>query len=156
MSPVTHFLTGWVVANSAPLNWRERAVVTFAAVIPDLDGLGIVPDLLTRHSQHPLLWFRSTTTLFTRCCSQSSFPCLPFFVWPQLDGSIDVIHCVPSAPSRRSRWSTGAGRLHLAHPVLISVQHSMDLAVARSMEAKCLAEYRTYAIFARPHDSAGT
>lgn len=57
MSPVTHFLTGWVMANAAPLNRRERAVVTFAAVAPDLDGLGAVAELLTRHSTHPLLWF---------------------------------------------------------------------------------------------------
>ncbi len=26
-------------------------------LIPDIDGLGIVPELLTRHSAHPLLWF---------------------------------------------------------------------------------------------------
>src|SRR5438445_12683649 len=57
MSPVTHCLTGWVLASSAGLNRRERAVVTVAAVIPDVDGLGIVAELLTRHSQHPLLWF---------------------------------------------------------------------------------------------------
>ena len=57
MSPVTHCLTGWVLASAAGLNRRERAVVTAAAVIPDVDGLGIVVELLTRHSQHPLLWF---------------------------------------------------------------------------------------------------
>ncbi|HEY7353062.1 MAG TPA: metal-dependent hydrolase [Terriglobales bacterium] len=57
MSPVTHFLTGWVVANAAPLNRRERTLVTFSAVVPDVDGLGIIPELLTRHSQHPLYWF---------------------------------------------------------------------------------------------------
>jgi inner membrane protein len=26
-------------------------------VVPDVDGLGIVAELLTRNSQHPLLWF---------------------------------------------------------------------------------------------------
>jgi inner membrane protein len=57
MSPVTHFLTGWVISNAGPFNRRERAVITFAAVVPDIDGLGIIPELLTRHSQHPLLWF---------------------------------------------------------------------------------------------------
>jgi inner membrane protein len=57
MSPVTHFLTGWVIANAGPFNRRERAVITFAAVVPDIDGLGIIPELLTRHSRHPLLWF---------------------------------------------------------------------------------------------------
>ena len=57
MSPITHFLTGWAIANAAPLTRRERAVVTLAAVVPDVDGLGIIPELLTRHSQHSLLWF---------------------------------------------------------------------------------------------------
>lgn len=57
MSPVTHFLSGWVFANCFRLNRRERAVVTLASVVPDIDGLGIVPELLTRNSNHPLLWF---------------------------------------------------------------------------------------------------
>ena len=57
MSPVTHLLVGWTVANSAPLNRRERALVTIAGVIPDVDGLGIVADLLTRNSNHPLEWW---------------------------------------------------------------------------------------------------
>jgi inner membrane protein len=58
MSPITHFLMGWAVANSVPsLGKRERVVVTFASVVPDLDGLGIVADGLTRNSAHPLyLW----------------------------------------------------------------------------------------------------
>src|SRR6185437_7679341 len=57
MSPVTHFLTGWVLANCANLERRDRAAVTFAAVAPDIDGLGAIPELLTRHSAHPLFWF---------------------------------------------------------------------------------------------------
>jgi LexA-binding, inner membrane-associated putative hydrolase len=57
MSPITHFLTGWVFANCARLERRERALVTLASVAPDLDGLGIIPELLTRNSSHPLLWF---------------------------------------------------------------------------------------------------
>ena len=32
-------------------------MITLAGVIPDIDGLGIIPELLTRHSEHPLLWF---------------------------------------------------------------------------------------------------
>lgn len=57
MSPVTHFFSGWVIANAAQLNRRERAIVALACVAPDVDGLGIVPELLTRHSGHPLPWF---------------------------------------------------------------------------------------------------
>jgi LexA-binding, inner membrane-associated putative hydrolase len=58
MSPITHFLAGWVVANaSANINPRERAMIAMAGVAPDLDGLGIVVELLTRNSTHPLLWW---------------------------------------------------------------------------------------------------
>jgi inner membrane protein len=57
MSPVTHFLTGWVLANTASLNRKDRALVTLAGVIPDVDGLGAIADLLTRPSAHPLDWF---------------------------------------------------------------------------------------------------
>jgi inner membrane protein len=57
MSPVTHFLSGWVLANCARLDPKDRAIVTLACVVPDVDGLGIVPEWLTRSSAHPLLWF---------------------------------------------------------------------------------------------------
>jgi inner membrane protein len=57
MSPVTHFFTGWVFANCANLARRDRAIVTLACVVPDVDGLGIIPEILTRNSSHPLPWF---------------------------------------------------------------------------------------------------
>jgi hypothetical protein len=63
MSPITHFFAGWMLAATAdlagpsPLRRREKALIVAAAVAPDLDGLGIVPEFLTRHSSHPLLWF---------------------------------------------------------------------------------------------------
>lgn len=63
MSPVTHFLAGWVLAEGwsasrrGPLRRREKAMIVAAAVAPDIDGLGIIPELLTRHTSHPLLWF---------------------------------------------------------------------------------------------------
>jgi membrane-bound metal-dependent hydrolase YbcI (DUF457 family) len=57
MSPVTHFFTGWVFANSASLSRRDRALVTLASVVPDVDGFGIVAEYLTRNSHHPLEWF---------------------------------------------------------------------------------------------------
>lgn len=57
MSPVTHFLTGWVFANALGCRKKDRAIVTLSCVIPDVDGIGIVPELLTRSSTHPVLWF---------------------------------------------------------------------------------------------------
>lgn len=78
MSPVTHFLTGWVFANCARMNRRERAIITLASVAPDIDGLGIIPEILTRNSAHPLLWFSEYhhslhTLLFAFCVSVCAF-----------------------------------------------------------------------------------
>lgn len=78
MSPVTHFLTGWVFANSVALDRRDRAIVTWAGVVPDVDGLGIVADALTRHSQHPTDWFATYhhslhTLLFALIVSACAF-----------------------------------------------------------------------------------
>jgi inner membrane protein len=63
LSPVTHFFAGWLLASVSPtgkpstLTRREKALVVAAALAPDLDGIGIVPELLTRNTSHPLLWF---------------------------------------------------------------------------------------------------
>lgn len=46
MNPATHFLAGWGAANCLSLTPRGRLAVTLAAVIPDLDGFGALPDLL--------------------------------------------------------------------------------------------------------------
>lgn len=58
MNPITHILTGWCLAEAVPgLTMREKGLVTVAAVAPDFDGLGIVAELATRNSEHPLLWW---------------------------------------------------------------------------------------------------
>jgi hypothetical protein len=54
MSPVTHFLAGWLLAAPMRISGREKVFIVAAAVIPDVDGLGIIPELLTRNSAHPL------------------------------------------------------------------------------------------------------
>ena len=57
MNPVSHLLTGWVVANTADLTTRDRALVTLAGVVPDIDGLGIIAEILTEQTAFPLLWY---------------------------------------------------------------------------------------------------
>jgi len=57
MNPVTHFLGGWAVANTARLGRRDRALVAIAGAAPDADGFGIVAEWLTRNSDHPLYWW---------------------------------------------------------------------------------------------------
>ena len=57
MSPITHLLVGWAVANTARIGPRDRALITMAGVVPDVDGLGIIAEVLTRNSETPLLWW---------------------------------------------------------------------------------------------------
>jgi len=57
MSPLTHALVGWTVANVAPLIRRDRAIVMFAGILSDIDGLGVLIDLATRHSASPTHWY---------------------------------------------------------------------------------------------------
>lgn len=57
MSPITHLLISWVVADAGDLNKRERAIVTVAGLAPDVDGFGIVAEALTKESERPLTWW---------------------------------------------------------------------------------------------------
>jgi inner membrane protein len=57
VSPVTHFLASWVVASVAPLERRERAVVAVSGLVPDIDGLGLGVDLLTRGGANETNWW---------------------------------------------------------------------------------------------------
>ncbi len=57
MSPITHLLASWTVANIPRLESRDRAIITLAGISPDIDGLGIVAELATRNTEQPLLWW---------------------------------------------------------------------------------------------------
>jgi inner membrane protein len=46
MSPLTHFVGSWLVAAATTANPRDRRLVTLAGVLPDLDGLGAVVDVV--------------------------------------------------------------------------------------------------------------
>jgi inner membrane protein len=101
MSPVTHFFAGWILASAFPsgrpttLTRREKALVVAAAVAPDLDGIGIVPELLTRNTSHPLLWFSQYhhslhTLTFALVCTLAAYliagPLANFTFGPSIKG----------------------------------------------------------------------
>lgn len=46
MSPLTHFIGSWLIASATTNNPRDRALVTLAGILPDADGLGVIPDVL--------------------------------------------------------------------------------------------------------------
>ena len=58
MNVIEHFFIGWCVANVRPdISERDRALITVASVIPDIDGLGLLVELPTRATSHPILWW---------------------------------------------------------------------------------------------------
>lgn len=59
MNPITHGLAAWVLLANAPRETtrRERVIITAGGLIPDVDGIGAVPDVLTR-------WFADSPTGF--------------------------------------------------------------------------------------------
>ena len=48
MSPITHLLASWTLAESSKLDARDRAIVVWVGLSPDLDGLGIIPDVVAQ------------------------------------------------------------------------------------------------------------
>jgi inner membrane protein len=107
MSPVTHFFAGWLLASVSPagrpttLTRREKALVVAAAVAPDIDGLGIIPELLTRNTSHPLLWFSEYhhslhNLAFALVCTLAAYiiagPMVGFTLGPVIQGRRVTTH----------------------------------------------------------------
>ena len=57
MNPASHFLLSWTLANTADIPRRDRALVALSGVIPDIDGVGIIAELLTENTSVPLVWY---------------------------------------------------------------------------------------------------
>lgn len=57
MQPITHLLASWTVASIPRLERRDRAIITLVGISPDIDGMGIIAELATQHTEQPLLWY---------------------------------------------------------------------------------------------------
>lgn len=53
MNIITHFLFSWSVAEITKIKKREKELLTIGGTLPDLDGFGIVPDLISRMFKLP-------------------------------------------------------------------------------------------------------
>jgi len=57
LNPASHLLISWTLANTVEIPRRDRALVTLTGVIPDIDGVGIIAELLTENTTMPLIWY---------------------------------------------------------------------------------------------------
>jgi inner membrane protein len=46
MSPLAHLIGSWLIASATTNNPRDRKLVTWAGVLPDADGFGVVADVV--------------------------------------------------------------------------------------------------------------
>jgi hypothetical protein len=60
MSPITHFMVSWPVAEAVGRTRRERLCITLAGMLPDLDGAGLLVDLGNRVLGRPESFWSET------------------------------------------------------------------------------------------------
>ncbi len=59
MSPISHFLLSWVVAEAIGRDTAERRIITLVGIAPDLDGLGVMVDVVSPWVGGPITAFYS-------------------------------------------------------------------------------------------------
>lgn len=57
MHVATHLLIGWTLAEHTTKSPRDRALITWASVVPDLDGLGLLVDALVQQFGGTMQWY---------------------------------------------------------------------------------------------------
>lgn len=57
MSPITHFLASWTLAELTGLRGRDRTLATCCGVVPDADGLGVLIDGANKILGRPDSWY---------------------------------------------------------------------------------------------------
>ncbi len=57
MNIITHALVGWTLAEHTTKSPRDRALITAASVLPDLDGLGLIVDMAAPYFGWTVQWY---------------------------------------------------------------------------------------------------
>jgi hypothetical protein len=60
MHPITHLLAGYVLAETTAKTPRDKAVITWVTILPDLDGIGYLVDLVALYSDVPQTHYYET------------------------------------------------------------------------------------------------
>lgn len=53
MNPITHLFVGWTLGDAATRDARDRALIAWSGVVPDVDGLSLLPDIVNRLLHRP-------------------------------------------------------------------------------------------------------
>lgn len=53
MNPITHLFAGWTLGDLTTQDQRDRALIAWSGVAPDLDGLSFLPDVINRLLNRP-------------------------------------------------------------------------------------------------------
>ena len=57
MSPETHLFASWIVAAKVTDNPRDLKLITLAGILPDADGLGLIPDFFNEMTGRSLSFY---------------------------------------------------------------------------------------------------
>ena len=57
MNVITHLFIGWTFAEHTTKSPRDRALITAASVVPDLDGLGLIADMAAPYFGWNVQWY---------------------------------------------------------------------------------------------------
>ena len=101
MSPITHFLGSWAISDATRLAHRDRNLVAWCGLLPDLDGAGIVVDMASR------LLLNTETFWYVR---------LHHFVLHGLPGAIAIALVVSAFATHRLHvflWGFAIVHLHI-------------------------------------------
>jgi hypothetical protein len=63
VNPETHLLASWVIGAKTTNNARDCRLVALAGILPDLDGLGLGVDLISRVCGAPKTFFFMNATI---------------------------------------------------------------------------------------------
>lgn len=95
MNPIEHFFIGWCIASiPRDLTRTERGLIAAAAVIPDIDGLGMLVEIPTRHTAHPLLWWTEYHHVLTHNLAAAVVVTVAAFAWSRRRWLTSLLACL--------------------------------------------------------------
>lgn len=57
MNPITHYLISFAISSNFTLSKKERTLTTISGIIPDIDGIGIIAELISKKTNYNLNWW---------------------------------------------------------------------------------------------------